>query len=332
MRKGMITLLCVAGLMLWGITTASALDLQWTLLTDASIAGKAPEDVGGGTFLVTPGAGSGNNCNFSKVKNCGTSTTVPAVGSFSFTAIEYSNPSWYSCLDLAGGATAGAPCVCAEGGACQSDADCASSSCAGAGDCCPGVLNSCKFCEDDPVGPDSFSFFGIDAQLGPAPNMDTCQKATGDNFETTRYHVATSESIPGSGGACIQLATAATNAPYLGAPCGEGAISSGILDVDVYAYGCVIVGTTIEGINYTGNVIDVTNGAPGGSCGYSQTQVLQLLSLASGKGASHLMILCGETVVPGDSLTACLRNAQVDFTLVAYTAQDASDCSGLCTD
>jgi hypothetical protein len=185
---------------------------------------------------------------------------------------------------------------------------------------------------DNPSGPDSFSFFGVDATLGPAPNMDTCQTAGGNNFKTTRYHVATSESIAGSGGACIKLKSPPTG-PYLGtfaSTCGVGAISSGTLDVDVYVYGCVLKGTTINNIGYTGRIYDTAVAAPAGVCGYTTSQINTMRAQASAKGGDYMMVLCGNTTVPMDSKTACLRGAYVDFAVVAYTGDDASDCSTTC--
>jgi hypothetical protein len=172
-------------------------------------------------------------------------------------------------------------------------------------------------------GPDSFSYFGVDPSLGPAPNMDTCQDAGGNDFEITRYHVATSESISGSGGACIKLAA---GGPYLGAPCGVGPITSGSLDADVYVGGCALKGTTINNIQFTGEIYDVTNGSPSGTCGYTGGQISTMLGQASAAGGNYLMIMCGVTTVPADSKTACLRNADVDFMVVAWTADDASAC------
>ncbi len=331
MRRGMITLMCVAGLMLFA-GPASALDLEWTLLMDGSVAGATPVQQGS-NWVVAPGAGGTNGCNFSTAKNCA-SGGVPGVGSYSFTAIEYNaapgDPStWYSCLDLSGSQYSGAPCVCAEpaGQPCTSDAQCDSGgSCAGAGDCCPGPLWTCEECTEVP-GPDSFSFFGVDGSLGPAPNMDTCQDAGANDFEITRYHVATSESISGSGGACIKLVP--TGGPYLGGPCGVGPITFGSLDVDVYVGGCALKGTTINNIQYTGEIYDVTNGSPSGTCGYTGDQIHTMLGQVPA-GGLYLMVMCGTTVVPNDSQTACLRNADVDFVVVAYTEQNASDCSGSC--
>lgn len=324
----MITLLCVAGIMLWGVTSAIATDLDWTLLMHSSVAGVGPGPDGVIGTTDDTSTNENNSCNFSTAANCATGAT-PAKGTYSFTAIEYTNPTWYSCLDLASGPTSGAPCVCAEpaGSPCTSDADCSSSgSCAGAGDCCPGVLNSCTECTDNPTSWDSFSYFGVDAGLGPAPNMSTCQAVTTNDFEITAYHVATSESISGSGGACIKLTS--TGGPFTANGCGPGAITGGSLDVDVYVYGCAIKGTTINGITYNGNIVDMDAVAAASSCGYNlaQTQTMVDNARAEAPAAEYLMVMCGQTTVPMDSKTACLRGADVDFVVVAYTSGDASSC------
>ena len=155
--------------------------------------------------------------------------------------------------------------------------------------------------------------------------MDTCQVYSSNDFATTRYHVATTDT--NTGGACIKLNPA--GAPYVGSPCAVGQIS-GTLDVDVYVAGCAIKGTTIQNISYIGDVIDVSDPTPTSQCGYTQAQLLTMLSQASAKGGLYLQILCGDTTVPGDSKTVCLRNAETKFVTVAYTAGDASDCSGTC--
>ncbi len=325
MRRELIGLFCVAGMIIFGIGTASAVELEWTLLMDSSIAGAEPQEVSPGTFLVLPGSTGPDNCNFSADQNCETGAT-PSEGSYSFSALEYDDSLTHSCLDLGGGAAAGAPCICSEGGLCTSDADCSSGSCAGAGDCCPGgPLTQCLECAQDPTGMDAFSYFGIHPTLGPAPNMDTCQVYTTNNFATTRYKVASSDT--NSGGACIQLNP--DNAPYVGSPCAVGQIS-GSLDVDVYVGGCFLKGTTIQNINYVGDVIDVDDTSPSSQCGYTQAQLLTMLAQASAKGGEYLQILCGETTIPADSKTVCLKNAETKFVTVAYTAGDASDCGGTC--
>jgi hypothetical protein len=329
MRKGLITLLCVAGLMLWGVTTASATDLDWTLLMHSSVAGKGPGSDGVIGTSDDTSSGENNSCNFSVGKNCAAGST-PALGSYSATLIEYTNPTWYSCLDITGGPYAGAPCVCAEpaGQPCQSDAQCESGTCAGAGDCCPGIANICTACTDNPSGYDSYSYFGIDAGLGPAPNMTTCQSynASGTNYEITAYQVATSESIAGSGGACIKLVL--PGGPYLANGCGVGAITGGSIDVDVYIGGCVIKGTTINGIAYNGDLVDMDAIAAASSCGYNYAETVAMVNNARSQDptAEYLMVMCGQVTVPMTSGTACLRGAVVDFMVVAHTPDDATSC------
>jgi len=326
MKKGLITLLCVAAMMLWAVTAANAGVLTWTVLEHSSVAGNGPGADGVIGTADDTSSGENNSCNFSVGKNCAAGGT-PSVGTYSFSALEYTNPTWYSCLDITAGPYAGAPCVCAEpaGQPCQSDAQCESGTCAGAGDCCPGIVNICTACTDNPSGYDSYSYFGSDASLGPAPHLTTCQAYTTNNVQTTAYQVATSESIAGSGGACLKLSP---GGPYLQTPCGVGAISSGNLDVDVYIGGCVLKGTTIQNISYTGRIVDMDAIVAVSECGYTYAETVAMVNNARSvdPSAQYLLVICGSTTIPMDSKTACLRGADADFVLITYTSDDVTSC------
>jgi hypothetical protein len=326
MKKELVTLLCVAGMMLWGVTAVNAITLNWTVLEHTSVAGKGPGSDGVIGTADDTTTGENNGCNFSTGKNCALGGT-PGIGSYSFSAIEYTSPTWYSCLDLTGGPYAGAPCVCAEpaGQPCQSDAQCESGTCAGAGDCCPGIANICTACTDNPTGYDSYSYMGSSATLGPAPQLRTCQAYTTNNVETRAFQVAVSESISGTGGSCLKLSP---GGPYIQTPCGVGAITTGSLDVDVYIGGCVIKGVTIQSISYTGRIVDMDAIAAVSECGYSYAETVVMVNNARSvdPSAEYLMVLCGTTTVPMDAKDACLRGATVDFVLVTYTDDDASNC------
>ena len=123
--KKLTMLLCVTGMMLWGVTSATAGTLTWTLLEHSSVAGNGPGADGVIGTADDTSSGEKNNCNFSTASNCDAGST-PAIGSYSYTAIEYTNPTWNSCLDLAAGPYSGAPCVCAEpaGQPCTDDSQC----------------------------------------------------------------------------------------------------------------------------------------------------------------------------------------------------------------
>ena len=115
MKKGLLTLLCIAGMLLCGTGLASAVELQWTLLMDSTIAGAEPVQVGP-RYLVLPGTSASDNCNFAPETGCDVSATVPDEGSYSFSAIEYDDTLTHSCLDLAGGPYSGVACVFRAGG------------------------------------------------------------------------------------------------------------------------------------------------------------------------------------------------------------------------
>jgi hypothetical protein len=322
-----IALLCAVAMIL-GVGTANALDLEWTLLMDSSIAGAEPTEVSPGKYLVLPGSTGSAGCNFSTEKGCDTAAT-PNEGSYSFSAMEFDPALTHACLDLSGGPYAGAPCVCADppGQPCTGDEQCSSSgSCAGAGDCCPGPLSRCNECEKNPDGPDLFSYNGIDATLGPAPNLDMCQVHSSNDFEMARYQIAGSGNAETAGG-CTKLSS--LGAPHVGSPCGLGQIS-GTFGIETYLAGCTLKVVTLPNISYVGDVIDVDDPNPTSQCGYTESQLLTMLAQASAKGGEYLRITCGTTTVPGDTTAPCLRNAEAQFITVAWTADDVTDCTGTC--
>lgn len=323
MRIQLIRLLCAAGMIL-GVGTANALDLEWTLLMDSSIAGAEPTEVSPGVWLILPGTAPTNNCNFSTAEGCDTGA-LPNEGSYSFSAIEFDGAPAPACFDPLGGPLAGAPCTCAEGGPCTSDDDCAGGGCSAAGDCCQG-LAQCVVCEKDPSGPDLFSFNGIHPTLGPAPNLDMCQQYSSNDFEMTRYQIAGSGNAASAGG-CTKLNPA--GGPYTGSPCGLGRIS-GTFGIVTYVAGCTFKMVTIPTINYVGDVIDVDDPNPTSQCGYTESQLLTLLAQAASKGGEYLRITCGETTIPSDVTAPCLPNANAKFITVAWTADDVTNCGGSC--
>ena len=87
MRKEIFVALCAVGLLFGVVTLASATTVSWTIMQDASMAGKGP---GTDLLLGTVGdsvAGQNNACNLSGAVNCASGGT-PGTGSWSFIALE----------------------------------------------------------------------------------------------------------------------------------------------------------------------------------------------------------------------------------------------------
>lgn len=303
--------LCVALLAAAG--TAVAGTVNWKIVTSSTVAGKVP----GTDKLITVSDSGGNNCNWSNAANCATGP-APSVGTYSYSNLDYQLT--HSCSIGTGG-----PCTCSTGGSCTSDADCTAGGCGGTGDCCSGTA----YCETCPDG--ALSFF--DGSGSGHGEMDTCQAYSTSPLQSrlTRYDVLTSESIAGTGGGCILLAS---GGPYLINGCGTGAIS-GSLNAEVHVGACPsLVKFTITGVSYNGNVVDYGSASSiscnlGGTRTYSGSNWTDLknAAIATCGSSGHLELLCGTTTLPA-SPVPCFQGAVVEFVTVACTSDpDRSDCS-----
>lgn len=328
MRKELITLLCVAGVLLWGIGLASAQStVTWTMLEGNGVAGHDPgPDARVGTTddnypTVT------NNCNFlPDTSPCGTAS--PTVGAYSVNRVDFKPDPREECKS--GAITGGTPCKCADGvNECDPGTDTCppvSSGCGETpGNCC-GPLN-CELCDDV-----SDSFFGSGSR--GAGTMSTCMDSAG--FDALTFDVATSETLPGTGGGCLLLYTPGDDT---GAPCPNPAtanVVNGSIDVAVGAMGLCPRPNGIFQVNnvvYTGNIFP-SGSPPTSVCGYSGGSLTSLISAATtaAGGPCKIMVLCGTTTLPasgGISSLPCYSNAQVQFTTVSWTT-DTWTCTGTC--
>lgn len=343
MRKKLLVLLCVAGLLMWAGTAANAGEITWRALTHSSIAGHGPgEDKLVGTSDDTT-TGERNKCNYTAAADCVT-TGTPTVGSYTYGATELDGDLTHSC---GGGYASGSPCTCTDppGEPCLSDADCSAGSCAGAGDCCPGSpleLSLCLTCaQDDPPGEpyglpmDVYTYSGVSALANGT--VRTCQEADpeGDtdppfDFQFLSANLAESEVSAGYGGGCLRLKR--DGGPYMGTPCtGSGPIS-GTIEVETFHTNCNLLGGTVDNIIFSGDVIDITdpnNPAPAtSSCGYGSDDLKTIAAHAAEAdvNAKHLMIICGDATHSPTSDKPCVRNAESHLMWVLYTTDDASQC------
>jgi len=339
MRKELFAVLVMVGFLLWGGTTANAVEITWSVLTHASLAGQGPgEDKLIGTEDDTT-EGELNGCNFVASDDCGTGPT-PEFGSYTYAAVEMDGAVTHECI---AGTRNGQPCVCADlETPCSGDGDCPGAVCQPA-DCCPGRFGTCIACtqddpEGEPFGPpnDAYTYSGP-SQYSPG-TVTTCQEVDpeGDEdppteFQFTEVDMGGNGPLPGFGGGCLQLAS--TGGPFLGTPCtGNGAIS-GSFDVDAMVLNCAVAAGTMEGISFTGDIIDITdpeNPDPSvASCGYDsdELKVIAGHAVEANENAKHLMIICGDTTYPDTAGLPCMRKAVAHLVWVLYTANDASDCA-----
>ncbi len=339
MRKECFAILMAVGLLLWGVSTAGAVEITWHVLTHDSIAGHGPGDDGLiGTEDDTT-EGESNGCNYSPTDDCKTGPT-PDVGTYTYAGVEMDGSQTHECV---GGDLSGQPCLCADGEtACTGDADCPGAVCAPA-DCCPGFLGTCLECAQDdppgePFGPpqDGHSYAGP-SEFAPG-TVVTCQEAdpSGDaedpptEFEITAVDMGGNGPLPGFGGGCLELSP--TGGPFLGTPCtGSGPISA-TFDVVTKALNCAVPSGTLEGVSVTGDIIDITdpdNPVPAeATCGYSNAQLKVIAGHAkeADPDAKHLMIICGGMTYPDTVDVPCMKNAVAYLAWVLYTTDDASAC------
>jgi hypothetical protein len=327
MRKELIALLCVGGVLVWGVTLASAqTTVHWTMLQHAGVAAKSA----GADGLVGTADDGTDNCNFlPDVSPCNVAS--PPEGSYNINRLDYKPDPREECMSANKLVTGGTPCKCADGvNTCHPGTDTCppvSSGCGETpGNCC-GVLN-CLLCDDM-----ADSYFG--AGLLGLGKMDTCMDLT--QTKTILFDAATTEDSPGLGGGCLLLFSPGDDT---GTPCPNPAAAtavSGSIDVAVGAMGACPRPNGLFQVNnvlYTGSIFPAS-APPGSVCGYNGGYLTNLVNRAiadSGVPNPHIMVLCGTTTLPpsgGISQVPCFSNAAVQFTTVAWTT-DTWTCSGTC--
>jgi len=325
MRKVLIALLCVAGVVVWGVTLASAqTTVRWTMLEHSSVAGNSA----GADARIGTGDDGSDNCNFRPdASPCNVGT--PTIGSYNINRLDFKPDPREECYS--GAVTGGTPCKCADGvNTCHPGPETCppvSSGCGETpGNCC-GPL-PCQLCDDV-----ADSYFGA-GSLGLGV-MDTCVDSAG--FEAILFDVASTEDSPGLGGGCLLLYTPGDDT---GAPCpnyNAATTVNGSIDVGVGALGLCPRPNGIFQVNnvlYTGSIFPAAS-PPSSVCGYSGTSLTNLRNAAiaaSGVSNPRIMVLCGTTTLPasgGISQIPCFSNAAVQFTTVAWTTASWT-CTGTC--
>ena len=299
MRKELLAVLCAVGLVLGAVSFADAEIITWRVLQDASMVGKGPgpDRLLGTTDDTT--TGENNNCNFNTVAGCAT-TGSPTTGTWSYVELDLKLAA--SCLS---GSNGGAPCT--------SNADCPDGICIP----CPDV---------------AWSYMGNGGVSLGNGTMVVCQEQGA--FRYNAINLATTESIStGTGVTCVNLRTSPSG---LSTGCGPGSVWNSTADIK-FSLGCnpllgagQIDNLTLNGRVYpAGTAIAAADAQCYPKTTAGATALNNIRTIAQGKGATFIAVMCGFTAIPNDATTtsACLRGADVWDLVVVYTTGNADICT-----
>jgi hypothetical protein len=250
-------------------------------------------------LIGTPDDGTSDKCNYSDAPLCVTAGN-PTTGAYSYARLDFVQDA--SC---ALGAQQGAECT--------SNADCGGFPCA-------------------PCNPPSkvgLGYFAKNPSAGGGKGLGTMTASACDNgFSFTELSVGTSEVVGSDGGGCLTLGANST----AGGGCGVGPAST-TFDMKLWVStvpGCGFPAGTMPDIDLAGQIM----AGPTGSavCGYTPSQVTDIMTDAGIGSGSYLMIVCGNGTLPTDLEAACLPGAAWDSILVAKTSTDiATSCGDACS-
>ena len=304
MKKGLLVALCVMGVVFWGITTASAGIISWSILQTGGMAGKG---AGSDGLLGTGDDTSGEKCNYSNATACAV-TGSPTIGTYSFAKLNFVQSS--SCVLANSGHN--------PGDTCNVNADC------GVG------LAICVDCNSGSGGLAN-TYFATNS-VGGSKGLGTLTvNGCEGQVDYTNISIGTSEVLGGSGGGCMTLKAGAATG---GAGCGVGPIST-TTDMDLWVStpipACGFRAGVMPGIALAGRVYDAGAGAGATTCGYSIPQIDAIMS-ASGLGSGQYMLLvCGSGTLPSPLQSACLSGAAWNTKMLASTSASlATSCADEC--
>jgi hypothetical protein len=293
-RKRIVATLFMTGLFLGAAITLDAGEVTWTILEDPSVAGHGPGQDGLIGTADDTGMGQNNSCNFSDLVDCEIGST-PSTGSWSFLVWEPQQTK--SCL---WGDHAGDPCTTNE-------------------EC--GPMGFCHTCPDSP----SYSYMGNVG--GPRGNgtMTACQEH--DISRWTAFRIGSTNIIEGEiGPTYINLRTSPSIPNTL---CGSGAFIATVNIKLTLGSLAPLAETEIDYFPFLGRVYDTSDPITTSVCGYTITQLETIRAVALEKGALYLLVMCGQVIMPNNA-TTCLRNTPLEAVVVAYTTDNADDCTSLC--
>jgi hypothetical protein len=309
MRNGLFVAMLAVGFLLGMVPVAGAGEVVWHVLEDPAVALAGP---GADLVIGVPGCpgtaddddtstGENNKCNFTNLTNCaGGTLDDPTNGTYSYGALEFAMAK--SCL---GGSNTGGSCV--------DDGD------------CPG--GTCMECTANPSGFDSYYYAGDIGNANGNGTMTMCQEDGASSYEVSSFKLGGSEAQDGLGASCITLQP---GGPYTGSPCGIGA-STSTISVKTSVGACLFEVGSIDNLISTGRAYDVNDASPAPVCGYSTADILCLLNVAAtSKGADYVLISCNDQTLPDPLSQTCLAGGRTVSVTVAWTTDDASDCTSAC--
>ncbi len=307
MKKGLLVALCVIGVVFWGITTASAGIISWSILQNGGMAGKGPGSDG---LLGTGDDTSGEKCNYSNASACAV-TGSPTSGTYSKAELNFVQSS--SCVLANSGHNPGDTCT--------QNSDC------GVG------LAICVDCNSGSGGLARTYFATNPAGGGKGLGSLTVNGCDGQ-VDYTNISIGTSEVLGGSGGGCMTLKAGAATG---GAGCGVGPIST-TTDMDLWVStpipACGFKAGVMPGIALAGRVYDAGVAAPAAICGYSTGQIDTIMgpthaNLGSGQ---YMLLVCGSGTLPDPLQSACLSGAAWNTKMIASTSASlATSCADECS-
>lgn len=305
MRNQVFLALFLTGLLIGCFSVANAGVVSWTVMQDASVAGKGPgadDLVGTSDDTAT---GESNACNMTGLAGCASGPT-PDTGTWSFAALELDDGMLKSCL---GGPNAGE--------ACTTNEECEGGHCID----CPQ--------NEGPEDPwDTYMYLGDVGFVGGRGAITACQE-DGITFRYTGIAVGGSEGIAWVGSACANLTSG--GGPNTSNHCGAGAFTS-TADITFSVGACSDPGGRIENLELNGYIYSTVGSNGFNNCGYTTDEIDSLRTMAAAQGGTFLLVMCGNGTILDTQATkaACLRGAETRHVIVAFTEQNADDCVSPC--
>ncbi len=301
MKKGLLVALCTVGLVIWGITAASAGTITWTMVETATMA-KVAEGPDG---LLGTGddVSNGTNCNYSDASACAV-TGNPTTGAYSLANLQFVQSS--SCVIASGGNSPGDTCT--------QNSDCGS------------PLGICVDCNSG-TGGAATGYFARNPSGGSRGLGTLTANACDNGFTWSNIAIGTSEVITASGGSCMTL-TPGSGTGNSG--CGVGPLSAN-MSLDLYTStlpNCGFKAGTMPGIALAGSVIDAGAGPGAPVCGYTVAQLGAIIADAGLGAGSYLSVLCGNGTLPSNLQSACLPGASWASVMVTKTSTSVGNACG----
>ena len=292
MKKELWVGLLAIGFIFAGVLSASAANVTWTIVEDASFAGQSP---GSDARLCTSDDGS-TNCNMDPVANCA-SAGSPTTGSCSYAKLTFQMAS--SC---AAGAT---------GQSCTSNTDCGI------------VITPCVPCSPNP----GYTYFGLNSDGGSRGVGTYTVNACEGGFDVTKVAIGTSEVVSHVGGSCMVLDTFNSSA---GCAVGTAATDYDLKLWTSTIGACGFPAGKMPGLSLAGKIMAANS--PSTACGYTTGELSSIATTAGLGAGDYLSVLCSSGTLPTDLLSVCIAGAPWNAVIIAATNADlVSACGSACS-